>query len=257
MNFFQAIILSIVEGITEFLPISSTGHMILATKVLSIPQTEFVKSFEIIIQFGAILAVVVLYWQRLVKDKKTWLPISFAFIPTMFIGLILYKIIKSYLIGNYLIVSLSLIVGGILIIILEKIYKSKKSHIDEIKKVPLKNSFLIGLGQSLAVIPGVSRSASTILTGLFVGLDRKTATEFSFLLAVPTMFAATVLDLTKSSWSFTTNEWQLLIVGFIGSMITAHVAVKWFLNFVQKNSFIPFAIYRIAAGILFLLFMGI
>lgn len=252
MDIFQAIILSVVEGVSEFLPISSTGHLILAAKIMGIPQTEFVKSFEIIIQFGAILAVVVLYWKRFLTDTRSLSRILVAFVPTMVVGLILYKFIKTFLLGNTLIVSSSLILGGLLIIVLEWFYRSEKAHVKKISDVTPFKSAAIGLGQSLAVVPGVSRSASTILTGLFLGLDRKTAAEFSFLLAVPTMAAASVLDLAKSSWSFTLNEWGILVVGFFGAFFTALFAVRWFLGFVQKHSFTPFAIYRIVVGLLFL-----
>lgn len=256
MNIFQALILAVVEGVSEFLPISSTGHLILASRLLSIPQTEFVKSFEIIIQFGAILAVVVLYWRRFLTDTRSLSRVLIAFIPTMVVGLILYKFIKTFLLGNTFIVSLSLIVGGLLIIFLEWFYKTKKSHLGKISDVSPIKSVIIGLGQALAVVPGVSRSASTILTGLFLGLDRKTAAEFSFLLAVPTMAAASVLDLTKSSWGFSADEWGILGVGFIGAFITAMFSVKWFLGFIQKHSFTPFAIYRIIVGLLFLVLVG-
>ncbi len=252
MNLVQALILAVVEGLSEFLPISSTGHLILISRLLSIPQTEFVKSFEIIIQFGAILAVVVLYWKKFLTDTKSLSRILIAFVPTMAVGLILYKFIKSFLLGNTFIVSLSLIIGGLLIIALERYYKVEKSHLKAIADVPPTKSAIIGLGQSLAVVPGVSRSASTILTGLFLGLDRKTAAEFSFLLAVPTMAAASLLDLAKSSWSFSTSEWGILGIGFAGAFLTALIAVKWFLAYVQKHSFVPFAVYRIVVGLLFL-----
>lgn len=252
MNILQALVLAVVEGISEFLPISSTGHLILVSRLLAIPQTEFVKSFEIIIQFGAILAVVVLYWKRFLTDTKSLSRILIAFVPTMIVGLALYKFIKTFLLGNTFIVSLSLIIGGLLIILLERYYKAEKSQLTKVSDVSSEKSVVIGIGQSLAVIPGVSRSASTILTGLFLGLDRKTAAEFSFLLAVPTMAAASVLDLFKSSWEFSGNEWGILAVGFVGAFITALIAVKWFLSYVQKHSFIPFAFYRIAVGLLFL-----
>lgn len=256
MNIFQALILAVVEGISEFLPISSTGHLILVSRLLSIPQTEFVKSFEIIIQFGAILAVVVLYWRRFLTDTRSLSRVLIAFVPTMVVGLVLYKFIKTFLLENTFIVSVSLIVGGLLIIFLEWFYKSKKFHINKISDVSPIKSAIIGLGQALAVVPGVSRSASTILTGLFLGLDRKTAAEFSFFLAVPTMAAASVLDLSKSSWGFSANEWLVLGVGFVSAFVTALFAVKWFISFVQKHSFTPFAIYRIIVGLLFLVLVG-
>jgi undecaprenyl-diphosphatase len=255
MNFLQAIILSIVEGITEFLPISSTGHLILTTRLLGIPETEFIKSFEIYIQLGAILAVVVLYAKKYIQNMTVWKNVLAAFIPTAVIGFVLYKVVKTYLLGNSLVVVLSLLIGGVLLIWLEKIHKEKDNSIGKIEDLSLKQSFLIGLAQSLSIIPGVSRSASTILGAMFLGTKRGTAVEFSFLLAVPTMLAASGYDLLKSDFSFSTNEWLLIAVGFIGSFITALIVVRWFIKFVQGNTFIPFGIYRIILAIIFLLFL--
>jgi undecaprenyl-diphosphatase len=253
MNFFQAIILSIVEGISEFLPISSTGHLILAADILKIAQTSFVKDFEIIIQFGAILAIVVLYWNSLFKSVEVWKRIIAAFIPTGIIGLLMFKIVKTYLLGNLYVTLISLLVGGIALIVLELIYKEKENHIDNIEKMSLQKAFVIGLFQSIAIIPGVSRSAATIIGALFLGTKRKAAAEFSFILAVPTMLAATGLDLVKTNFSYTTSEWMIMLVGFIGSFIVALIAVKLFLKFVQKHNFIGFGIYRILVSILFYL----
>ena len=253
MNFLQTVILSIVEGVSEFLPISSTGHLILAADIMKIAQTSFVKDFEIVIQLGAILAIVVLYWNSLFRSIDVWKKIIAAFIPTGIIGFVLFKFIKTYLLGNLYITVLSLFIGGIFLIILELIYKEKEHHAGKIEDITYTNAVLIGVCQSVAVIPGVSRSAATIIGALFLGTKRKVAVEFSFLLAVPTMLAATSLDIIKSNFSYNTYEWMLMGVGFIGSFIVAVFVVKWFLKFVQTHTFIPFGIYRIIAAILFYL----
>lgn len=255
MNFFHAIILSIVEGITEFLPISSTGHLILASDLLKLQQTEFMKSFEIFIQLGAILGIVVLYWKTLIKNIEIWKRIIIAFIPTGILGIVFYKIVKTFLLGNVMVTLLALLIGGILLIILELVHKEKDNHKEKIEDISLKNAFLIGLFQSVSMIPGVSRSAATIVGGLILGTKRKTAIEFSFLLAIPTMIAATGLDLVKSNLSFDSGELSLLAIGFIGSFIVAILAVKFFLDFIKKHTFIPFGIYRIILAILFYLFI--
>ncbi len=251
MNYFQAIILSIVEGITEFLPISSTGHMVLAADLLKIAETPFVKDFEIIIQVGAIFAIIALYWKTLLTNKQVWSRVIIAFIPTGIIGFLLYKIIKTYLLGNLYITLAALFVGGIALIALELIYREKDHHAAKIEDISYQNAFLIGLFQSIAVIPGVSRSAATIISALFLGTKRKAATEFSFLLAVPTMLAASGYDLVKTKFHYTSYEYTVLAVGFIGAFLVALVVVKLFLRFVQTHTFIPFGIYRILLTILF------
>lgn len=253
MDIAQAIILSIVEGITEFLPISSTGHLIIASDILKISQSNFVKDFEIIIQLGSILAIIVLYWKSLFTSKEVLKRIIAAFIPTAIIGFLLFKIIKTFLIGNLYVTLISLLLGGIALIVLELMYKEKEHHKDKIENITLRNAFLIGVCQAIAVIPGVSRSGATILGALFLGTKRKTAVEFSFLLAIPTMLAATGLDIVKTNFSYSINEWMLISLGFIGSFITALIVVKWFLKYVQSHNFIPFGIYRIIAAILFYL----
>ncbi len=253
MTTIDAVILGIIEGITEFLPISSTGHLILASTILGIPQNEFNKTFEIVIQLGAILSVVFLYFERLKRDVELWKRILAAFIPTGIIGFLLYKIIKHYLFNPY-IVSVSLIVGGIIIILIEKMMKglSDKKDID-ISKLSYKQAVFIGIMQSLATIPGTSRSAATIIGGLFSGMDRKDAVEFSFLLAIPTMFAATGYDLLKSGVYLEPNQWHLIAIGFVVSFFSALVAVKSFIAFVSRFSFVGFGVYRIIIGVLFLL----
>ncbi|MBI3485558.1 undecaprenyl-diphosphate phosphatase [Candidatus Daviesbacteria bacterium] len=251
MDFLQAIILSIVEGVTEFLPISSTGHLVLTSTLLNISQTDFVKSFEIFIQLGSILAVVVIYWKKLLENKLIWKTILAAFIPTAIIGFALYKIIKHFLLGNETVTLLALLIGGLILIGLELIYKEKEHHVSKVEDISLKNAVLIGFAQSISVIPGVSRSAATIMGALFLGIKRQAAVEFSFLLAIPTLIAASSLDLVKSNFNFSNSEWLLLIIGFVGSFISAMLVIKWFLKFIQKNTFIPFGIYRVLVALLF------
>jgi len=255
MNYFQAVILSIIEGLSEFLPISSTGHLILASDILKISQTEFAKSFEIIIQLGAIISIVFLYRKTLIRNLEYWKKILVAFIPTGILGFTLYKLVKHYLLGNSLIVIISLFIGGIILILLEKFHQEKNSHTEKIENLSYKNAVIIGLFQSVSMIPGVSRSAATIIGGVLMGLNRKTAVEFSFILAVPTMLAATGLDLVKSNFQFSDYEYSLLGVGFIGAFFTAIIAVKLFISFVQKNTFVHFGVYRIVIALLFWLFM--
>ncbi len=251
MDFLQAIILSVVEGISEFLPISSTGHLVLASQLLHVAQTDFVKSFEVIIQLGAILAVVVLYGKRLVENKKLWPKILAAFIPTAIIGFALYKLIKHFLLGNTAVTLWALLIGGIVLLFIEKFYREQPHHLEKAENLTYKKAMLIGLIQAISVIPGVSRSAATILGGLFVGLKRKTAVEFSFFLAIPTMAAATGLDLAKSSFRFTSQEWGVLAVGFVGAFLTALLAVKYFLRYIEHHSFVAFGVYRIVLAIMF------
>lgn len=251
MNYFDALILSAIEGITEFLPISSTGHLVLTAQILKIPQTDFLKSFEIIIQLGAIFAIIFLYWKTLITNKKIWERILAAFIPTAIFGFALYKVIKLFLLGNTFITLAALFFGGIFLILFELIYKEKDHHEEKIEEISLKTAFLIGVCQSVSMIPGISRSAATIIGGLLLGVKRKTAVEFSFLLAIPTMFAASGLEIIKTNFSFTSYEYSLLTVGFLGSFFVAILVVKLFLYYIQKHNFIPFGIYRIALTILF------
>ncbi len=255
MDTLHALILSVVEGVTEFLPVSSTGHMILVSSILKIPQTDFVKSFEIFIQLGAVLAVVVLYFNKYIQNKRAWKNVFIAFVPTGVLGLVFYSFVKNYLLGNDYITLAALALGGAALIVLEKIYKEQPHHVSKIEALTTKQSFFIGLAQSLSMVPGVSRSAATILGGMFLGAKRETAVEFSFLLAIPTMVAAVGLDLIKEKFHYTSAQWMVLAVGFLGSFLVASIVVKWFISYVQKNNFIPFGIYRIIAAILFWLFV--
>lgn len=251
MTIFQIIIMSLVEGITEFLPISSTGHLILTAQTLGLTQDDFMKTFEISIQLGAILSVVVLYWRQLIVDVRVLTRVIAAFIPTAVLGLIFYKIIKTYLLTSSAIVLWSLLVGGFVLIIFELLHEEKEGAIEDLASIPFGTSLLIGLFQAVAMVPGVSRSAATIVGGLVLGLKRKTIVEFSFLLAVPTMAAATGLDLLKNATSFSNNQIGLLSVGFVLSFVSALAAVKFLLQFIKNHTFISFGIYRIAVAIAF------
>ena len=250
MNLFTVLIMGIVEGITEFLPISSTGHLILTSRLLAIPQTEFLKSFEITIQLGAILSVVVLYWRLLATDLKALKRVAVAFVPTGVIGLIFYHVVKSFLLGNSSVVIWSLFFGGIFIIIFELFYRQKNDSVSDISSITYPQALLIGVFQSIAIIPGVSRAAATIIGGLFLGLKRKAIVEFSFILAVPTMLAATGLDLLKNSSSFSSGQFGYLAVGFLVSFIVAILSIKFLLVFIKNHNFIPFGAYRIILALL-------
>ncbi len=250
MDLIQTLILSFVEGVTEFLPISSTGHLVLASHVLGIKQTEFVKSFEIIIQLGAILSIVFLYYKTLL-NTKIWPKIFVAFLPSAVVGLIFYKIIKEYLIGNSLITVIALLIGGIAFILVEYFNKEKPNPTSKIEQITFKNALIIGLFQSISVIPGVSRAGATILGALLLKTNRKTAAEFSFILAVPTMMAATGLDVIQTKLNFSPNELFLLGIGFICSFIFAGISVKLLVKYLSNHNFIAFGIYRIALAIAF------
>ncbi len=257
MSLFAMIIFGIVEGITEFLPVSSTGHLILTAHFLKLAQTDFLKSFEITIQLGAILSVVVLYWRTLFIDRKALARILVAFIPTAVLGVIFYKVIKAFLLSSETIVLVALLTGGIVLIIFESFYREKPNSTAEISGISIKQALIIGACQALAMIPGVSRSLATILAGLSLGLRRNVIVQFSFLLAVPTMLGATVFDLTKSAAHFTPNEFNYLALGFIVSFIVALMAVKFFVRYIEKHNFMLFGIYRIVAFLLFITLMRI
>ncbi len=256
LTLLNAVILGIVEGFTEFLPISSTAHLILASELLRVAQSEYVKTFEIAIQAGAILGVVALYWKKFL-DAELLKRIVLAFIPTGIIGLILYKIVKQYLIGNIAVVLWSLAIGGIFLIFFEKSFAQKREFRErELKDITYRQCLILGLCQSVAMIPGVSRAAATIIGGMFLGIDRKTIIEFSFLLAVPTMLAATGLDLAKNAGAFNGSEINILAAGLIASFLTAIVSIRWLLGYIKSHTFTNFGIYRIALVLLFLILLS-
>jgi undecaprenyl-diphosphatase len=243
-----ALILGIVEGITEFLPVSSTGHLILATELLGFDANKW-AAFNVIIQLGAILAIVVLYWRTFWAvieglfrgNRMSWKfvrNILVAFLPAAVLGFILIKHIEA-LLGNATVVAIALIVGGVAILVIERL--AKRSDVVGVAEMPLRTALGIGVVQCLAMIPGVSRSGATIMGGLSLGVERRTAAEFSFFLAIPTMLGATTLELVK-------NRHDLGAVGFVVSFIVALVVVRAFVHYISKHGFAPFAWYRIVVG---------
>jgi undecaprenyl-diphosphatase len=244
----NALILGVVEGITEYLPVSSTAHMILAARALRLEETEFLKSFQIIIQFGAILAVVVLYWSKF-WNLEVFKRLVVAFFPTGVIGLSVYKILKTYLLGNMTVVLWSLLLGGIALLAFER-WKVHVETESDFSEITYKKALLIGLFQSLAIIPGVSRSAATIVGGSLIGISKRTIVEFSFMLAVPTMIAAAGLELLKNH-SALSGHFGALGIGLVVSFVVAIVAIKTFLNYLKKRDFSAFGWYRIVLAVAF------
>lgn len=254
MSLLHSIILGIVEGVTEFLPISSTGHLILASSLLGLSQTDFQKSFEIIIQLGAIASVLALYWKSFL-NIEILKRVAIAFLPTGLIGLALYKVIKTYLLGSEAVVLWAMLLGGIILIAFEYFHREKPNAVREVSGMSYGQAALIGVFQSVAVIPGVSRSAASIVGGLGLGLTRVAIVEFSFLLAVPTMLAATGLDLFKNASAFSPDQFGVLALGFITSFVVALFSIKFLLKFVRTRTFVPFGVYRIIVALLFFFFV--
>jgi undecaprenyl-diphosphatase len=260
MSIFHVFILSLIEGITEFLPISSTGHLILASRILNLEPSNYLKTFEIVIQLGAILAVVVLYAKRFLTSIGLLKKLFVAFIPTAIVGFTLYPIIKNVLLGSSSITLNALFWGGIVLIVIEFIRKKSNGekmmeYEIDYSKVTYKKAFAIGCFQCLSVVPGVSRAAATIIGGLTTGLNRPTATEFSFLLAVPTMIAASGLDIYKSREFISQTGFLSLFIGTVLSFFFAMLAVKFLIGYVKKHDFTAFGIYRIILAILFWIFV--
>jgi undecaprenyl-diphosphatase len=251
MTVIEAVILGIIEGLTEFLPVSSTGHMILAASLMNLHDDAFVKTFEIAIQLGAILSVIVLYYKRFLRGIDIYIKLGVAFLPTGVIGLLAYKTIKAYLF-NPLTVSIALVSGGILLILLDKWSEEKESKYEMPEDISYLGALKIGFIQCLSMIPGVSRSAATIFGGVASGFNRKQAAEFSFLLAVPTMAAATGYDLLKTGFDMSQEQWNLLTVGALVAFIVAIAAIRGFIAFLTKYGFKHFGYYRIVIGIVFL-----
>lgn len=251
MTIFDSIVLGVVEGFTEFLPISSTGHLIVVSSFLGLEQTNAHKTFEVAIQLGSILAVLFLFVKRLLVDKMLWLKIMIAFLPTAIFGFLFYKTIKA-LFGVES-VAIMLIIGGFIFLIVEYFRRNHDDSKDKtINDLSIKEALTIGLFQSLSMVPGTSRSGATIIGGLFSGLSRKSAAEFSFLLAIPTMFAATFYDLYKNRNDMIIDDYSLLIIGFVTAFVVAFFTVKAVMNFLTTHTFIVFGIYRIIFGILLL-----
>lgn len=250
MTYLHAILIGIVEGFTEFLPISSTAHLALTAKLLQIPESEFLKSFIVIIQLGAILAVVVLYFRKLFADWETMKRLMVAFVPTAIVGFGLYKIIKGLFLESTPIMLTMLFLGGVALILFERFRKADTKESVPIEPISYVQSFWIGCAQSLAVVPGVSRAAATIVGGMLLGVSKKTIIEFSFLLAVPTMVAATGYDLLKSASGFSGGDWDLLAIGFVTSFVFALLGIRFLLTFIGNKKFTNFGIYRIFLAIL-------
>ena len=250
MSLLHALILGIVEGITEFLPISSTAHLILMSHVLGLAESEFVKSFEIIIQLGAILSVVVLYWTKF-WNWDVLKKLVVAVLPTGVIGLTVYRVLKVYLLGNIYVVLLALLIGGIALIVFERFPQRDSEEVD-FAELTYRKAFLVGLFQAIAIIPGVSRSAATIVGGSLIGISKRTIVEFSFMLAVPTMLAASGLELVKNHLALAGN-YGALAIGFVVSFITAIIAIKSFLGYIKKHDFAVFGWYRVALAVVYFL----
>lgn len=247
MDIFQSIIMGIVEGFTEFLPVSSTGHMIVTADFLGIPQDSMTKAYEVIIQFAAILAVVLNYKEKFTIRKIDFLTKLFiAFLPIAGIGFLFAKHIKALF--SLDVVAVMFIVGGVAFLIAEKFYTEKEGFIDDVEQLSYKQAFLIGCAQVLGLIPGTSRSGSTIIAAMFLGLTRKASAEFSFLLAVPVMSAATAYDILKHYHEFNVDNLIVLGVGFVVSFVVAYATIKLFLQFLRRFTFVSFGIYRIIFG---------
>jgi undecaprenyl-diphosphatase len=273
MSIWQAIILAIVEGLTEFLPVSSTGHMVIASSLMGISSFEFTKMFTVSIQFGAILSVVVLYWKRFINSVDFYKKLMVAVIPALAIGFVLKDYVYAML-ERVEIVACSLLFGGILLIYIDRMFKDRENPVTT---PSYKNAFVIGLFQCIAMVPGISRSASSIIGGLTQHMTRKSAAEFSFFMAVPTMLAATVYSVIKDLLhleisdvltlnipkirtgfnSITPQEWEVLLIGNVVAFLVAMVAIRFFVEFLTKYGFKLFGYYRIVVGLVLLLLLGL
>ena len=256
MNVLNAIILGLVEGITEFLPISSTAHLIISSKLLNIPATEFQKFFEVFIQSGAILAVVFIYWKIILKNRNLMINIILSFFPTAVIGLLLHKVIKGVFFESFTLIAISLFVIGLFFIVFEFLLKKKIIKTDKkIIQMTILQALLIGVGQSLAVVPGVSRAGAVILIMMIMSFNREESALYSFVLAVPTLLAASAFDFMKTDPQliFAGNNPLFLFIGLTTSFLSALLAIKWFIKFLQKNSLSIFGVYRIILALLLIL----
>ena len=249
MNMIDAIALSIIEGITEFLPISSTGHLILFGKLLNITESDFLKAFNIIIQLGAILSVIVIYYRRLLSGLKIYFQVGIAFLPAAVIGLLVKKQIDQIL-DRIDVVAIALFLGGIVFILIEKIKKNRNLQIQDLSYM---RCFQIGLIQCCAFVPGVSRAGAAMIAGMLVGLDRKNAAEFSFFLAVPTILGASAVKAKDILPFLNPENSTLLLIGIVGSFITGLLAIRFFTGLMARITLTPFGIYRIILGLIVLL----
>ncbi|MDI9512318.1 MAG: undecaprenyl-diphosphate phosphatase [Bacillota bacterium] len=264
LELIKAIILGIIQGITEWLPISSTGHLLLAEEFLKLDVDQtFMEMFRVVVQFGSILAVVVLYFNKLnpFSKKKTvkqktdtwnlWFKVFVAVLPAAVIGLLFDDWFDANF-YNYITVSITLIIYGILFIAVENINKNKRAGIRDLSQISYKTAFIIGLFQVLALIPGTSRSGATIIGAMVIGTSRYVAAEFTFFLAIPVMFGASLLKILKFGLSFTQLEAAILLIGTLVSFIVSIIAIKFLMNYIKKNNFKVFGYYRIGLGLIIL-----
>lgn len=251
----NALILGIVEGLTEFLPISSTAHLIIANRLLGLPQNEYWKFFAVFIQSGAILAVMTMYLKQLF-NKKLLTNLIVSFLPTAVVGFGLYQIIKGVFFESVGLIAFSLISVGLIFFVVEHLIKNGKHQQNKtLAELNFTQAFFIGLAQALAVIPGVSRAGAVLVVGLLFGFKREQAALYSFLLAVPTILAASVFDMLKTDFNVVSNNVELTLIGFISAYLSGTVVVKWLIKYLQKNDLKLFGLYRIILGILLLLFL--
>lgn len=287
-DFLKVLVLSLVEGITEFLPISSTGHLVLVNQFIRLEPASFANAFSVIIQLGAIFSVVVLYWHRInpwTKAKRParkprhyddfnlqtklhynlthgdpqtlrlWGKVLVACIPGGLVGFLLDDFIDAHLM-SMAVVATTLLVYGLLIILVERWQMSRgEARFESVSEIPLKTAFLIGCFQCLALVPGTSRSAATILGAILLGCSRVAAAEFSFFLAIPVMVGATLLKVVKNLAGFSFYQWFLILIGLFLSFVVAYVVIKRFMTYIKRRSFIPFGYYRIALSVLLILYM--
>lgn len=257
MDFLDAIIIAVVEGLTEYLPVSSTGHMILATEFLDVASTDFTKAFLINIQFGTILSVVFLYYERFFQSLAFYYKLFVAFIPAAIIGFLLSDYIDSML-ENVTVVATALLIGGVIFLFIDKYFEKKNPQVKEESNSEISyiQAFFIGMFQCVAMIPGVSRSAATIIGGLFQGMNKKSAAEFSFFLAVPTMFAASAYKLLKEHEAINSDNIYTLLLGNVVAFIVGMISIKFFINYLTKHGFVIFGYYRIILGVILLILIA-
>jgi len=254
MDMIQAVIIGIIEGFTEFLPISSTGHMIVASRFLGVAENDLTKAYEVIIQFAAILAVMFIYRDKLsFKKADLWMKLLLAFLPLAVVGFIFKDYIKTLF--NVHTVAWMFIIGGIIFLVVEFFYKAKDTHMYDVEQTSYKQAFAIGVAQIFSLVPGTSRAGATIVGGLLAGLDRKASAEFSFLLAIPVMAAVSGYDLLQHYREFAGGEWGAFVVGFIVAFAVAYATIKLFLAFIQRFTFVAFGIYRIVFGVILLMIL--
>jgi len=254
MDILQAIVIGVIEGFTEFLPISSTGHMIIASEFLGIEKSAVMDAYMVIIQFAAILAVMLLYKEKInLNEIELWKKIMAAFLPLAIVGFILKDWIKEIFVVET--VAWMFIIGGIIFIIVEYFHKDEEKESTDVEEVTWKQALIIGFGQILSLVPGTSRAGATIIAGMLSGVNRKASTEFSFLLAIPVMMAVSGYDLLKHYKDFIGADLTAFVVGFVVAFVVAYITIKLFIVFLQRFTFVAFGIYRIIFGIILLMVM--